>query len=302
MARSTNNSLSSAMFPDSAPSLPTTESQETAPPSDVAAISTVAQSVGPTFSGEALAQAMLRALSDCLPGILASMQGRDIAPSHTALSSTIPAGPSTFSSVLATGSSASLGNIVVPSFVSTFSTLPSPAFGYPSFSLSSALQTSPSVRGVPFSSFPTISSTAPVVGKDFVIGPGYSPIPHKLANKITSGQFVELADLLPDNLKVNESETQTFLEGKLMVAPARKRTVEIQDILTWVEAFTIYCLVLCASQPSGRADLSHYKLLVIQTAKKFPGKAWQQYDTAFRKDAAATGLRDWSKMNPDLYL
>ena len=276
MARSTNNSLASAMFPDSAPSLPTTESQETAPPSDAAAISIVAQSVGPTFSGEALAQAMLRALSDCLPGILASMQGRDIAPSHTALSCTIPAGPSTFSSVIATGSSASSGNIVVPSFVSTFSTPPSPAFGYPSFSLSLPLLTSPSLRGVPFSSFPTISSTAPVVGKDFVIGPGYSPIPHKLANKITSGQFVELADLLPDNLKVNESETQTFLEGKLVVAPARRRTVEIQDILTWVEAFTIYCLVLCASQPSRKADLSHYKLLVIQTAKKIP---WESLAT-----------------------
>ena len=104
---------------------------------------------------------------------------------------------------------------------------------------------------------------------------------------------MELVDLLPDNLKVNESETQTFLEGKLVVAPARKRTVEIQDILTWVEAFTIYCLVLCASQPSRWADLSHYKLLVIQTAKKFPEIAWQQYNTAFRKDtAAATGLRD----------
>ena len=47
--------------------------------------------------------------------------------------------------------------------------------------------------------------------------------------------------------------------------------------------------------------ISQYKLLVIQTAKKFPGKAWQQYNTAFRKEAAATGLRDWSKMNPDLY-
>ena len=59
------------------------------------------------------------------------------------------------------------------------------------------------------SSFPTILSMAPLVGKDFVIGHGYSPIPHKLANKITSSQFIELADLLPNNLKANESETQT---------------------------------------------------------------------------------------------
>ena len=86
-----------------------------------------------------------------------------------------------------------------------------------------------------------------------------------------------------------------------MVAPARKRIVKIQDILTWVEAFTIYSIVLCASQPARWADISHYKLLIIQTAKKFPGKAWQLYDTAFRKNAAASGLKDWSKMNPDLF-
>lgn len=85
------------------------------------------------------------------------------------------------------------------------------------------------------SAFPAISVSSAAVGKDFVIGPGYSPIPHKLVTKITTGLFVELEDLLPDNLKANKSETQTFLEGKLVVAPARKRIVEIQDILTWVE-------------------------------------------------------------------
>jgi len=42
-------------------------------------------------------------------------------------------------------------------------------------------------------------------------------------------------------------------------------------------------------------------LLNIQTAKKFPGRAWQNYDSAFRKEAAATGLKDWSKMHADLY-
>lgn len=126
---------------------------------------------------------------------------------------------------------------------------------------------------------------------------GYPLIPDKLANKITSCQFVKLTDVLLVNLKANDSETQIFLESKLVVAPAQKRTVEIQDILTWVKVFPNYCLVLCASQLSRWADLSHYKLLIIQTAKKFPGKAWQHYDTF----TTATGLKDWSKINPGLY-
>lgn len=63
---------------------------------------------------------------------------------------------------------------------------------------------------------------------------------------------------------------------------------------------TCYFFV-CASKPLRLANLSQYKLLRIQTAKKSPGRPWQQYDTAFCKDMAATDFRDWSKMNHDLY-
>ena len=42
-------------------------------------------------------------------------------------------------------------------------------------------------------------------------------------------------------------------------------------------------------------------LNILQTAHQFSGKAWLHYDTAFRKDAAASGLTDWSFMNSDLY-
>lgn len=76
-----------------------------------------------------------------------------------------------------------------------------------------------------------------MVRKDFVIGRAYSPI--QLASKIMSSQFIELVDLLPDDLKANESETQMFLEGKLVVTPAQKSTVEIQDIINWVKTFPI---------------------------------------------------------------
>lgn len=73
-----------------------------------------------------------------------------------------------------------------------------------------------------------------------------------------SSQFVELADLLLNNLKTNETEIQTFLDGKLVVTPANKPVMEIQDILTWAEALTIYLLVLCASQPLRWADITNY--------------------------------------------
>ena len=75
-------------------------------------------------------------------------------------------------------------------------------------------------------------------------------------SKIISSQFVELGDLLPDNLMINETETQKFLDGKLVVASACRRRIEIQNILTWVEVFTIYSLVHYAHKPLRWADLS----------------------------------------------
>ena len=113
--------------------------------------------------------------------------------------------------------------------------------------------------------------------------------------------FVELADLLAENLRAQESEPHTYLDGKLVVSPARKRVVEITDILIWVQAFTIYAWVFCNAHLNRWQDLTQCKLLIMQTARQFPGPAWQTYDVAFRKDAAASGLADWSKMNLDLY-
>ncbi|CAH3163205.1 unnamed protein product, partial [Porites lobata] len=151
---------------------------------------------------------------------------------------------------------------------------------------------------VPSTSSPTL---APSVGKAFVVGPGYAPIPWKLVAKITSGAFNELADLLAENIRAQESEPHTYLDGKLLVAPAKKRVVEITDILTWIQAFTIYQWIFCSTYPSRWQETTQYKLLILQTASQSPGAAWLNYDTAFRKDAAASLLADWSKMNLDLY-
>ena len=83
--------------------------------------------------------------------------------------------------------------------------------------------------------------------------------------------------------------------------PLPKKVVEITNILTWIQAFTIYQWIFCDTYPSRWQDTSHYTLLIFQTTCQFPGPAWLNYDTAFRKDAAASLLADWFKINVDLY-
>ncbi|CAH3172611.1 unnamed protein product [Porites evermanni] len=196
--------------------------------------------------------------------------------------------------------SQSSGTLIVPSFISTYS-----SFGGPSV-VSSLLATSSAnlpvvVGGSCGGATGTASSTFPNLNKAFVVGPGYAPVPYKLVSKITAGLFVDLADLLPDNIRAQEIESQAFLEGKLVVSGSKKRVIEIADIVTWIEASTIFSMILCHTFPSRLKDLNQYKLLIIQTARRFSDESWLHYDIAFRKEATASGSTDWSGMHPDLY-
>ena len=109
----------------------------------------------------------------------------------------------------------------MPSFLSTYSSVGIPVVPRASQPPVPALS---ALSLFDYSLAPSTSSltSVPSVGKAFVIGPGYAPIPGKLVAKITSGAFVELVDLLAENLCAQEVEPHTYLDGKLLVAPAKK--------------------------------------------------------------------------------
>ena len=258
----------------------------------------------PLLDNNALSQAISRALADSLPALLSSLRehvGESTGSSSGSVASSISTPlPLSLPASDPSQSSLSSGTLVVPSFISTYSTLSSPSVV--SSLLPATSNTNPPLAvGGSLSGTSASSSSPPTLDKAFVLGPGYTPVPYKLVAKITGGQFIELADLLSDNIRAQDAEPQAFLDGKLVVSGTKKRVTEITDIVTWIEAFSIFCLVLCSSFPSRWKDLTQYKLLIIQTARRFHDKSWLNYDVAFRKEAAATGSTDWSRMNADLY-
>ena len=136
--------------------------------------------------------------------------------------------------------SQSSGTLVVPSFISTYSSFGGPAV----------------VSSLPATS----SANLPVVVRGsslwwldqihVLVGPGYALVPCKLVSKITAGLFVDLANLLPDNIQAQEIKPQAFLEGKRVVSGSKKWVIQIADIITWIEAFTIFSMILCHAFPS----------------------------------------------------
>ena len=100
----------------------------------------------------------------------------------------------------------SAGNLIVPSFVSTYCTLGNSSLSHPSLFgsqgvVSAALPATSQFFSHAFSS-PTLAFL--LLHKPFVVGPGNFPIPEKLVTKMKAGQFIDLADLLPEKVKAQD--------------------------------------------------------------------------------------------------
>ena len=137
--------------------------------------------------------------------------------------------------------------------------------------------------------------------KAFSLGPGRAPIPPKLVTKILSSKFVDLSELLPENLDDPLSDTTSFTIDNSTIVPvsrsSRERKTDL-DILSWVECFNSYISVIATYRAR---DLLAYMALIIRTAKSFGGKAWFHYDRAFRREGEVNNVQDWSVMRTDLY-
>ena len=140
----------------------------------------------------------------------------------------------------------------MPSFVTTFAP-PIPAF---TSSTNTAAVTAPLSLG-------GISSLAqtPILHQPFVAGPGFSSVPAKLVRQIVAGKFVELNELLSANLVLTEPEPQLLFEGRLVLTSTPKKLKRrVDDISSWLEAFSVYCLILSSHFPHRWKDLRQYQL------------------------------------------
>ena len=146
------------------------------------------------------------------------------------------------------------------------------------------------------------SNPAPILHQPFVVGPGFSPIPAKIVTQIVSGKFVEFDELLSTNIVLTEPEPQLLFNGRLVLTSGPKKFKRrIEDIATWMEAFSTFMLVLSSYFPHHWKDLCQYQLLILQTHCQFASCVCLSYDRAFRQHAAATNLVDWSSINVQLF-
>ena len=144
-----------------------------------------------------------------------------------------------------------------------------------------------------------VGGSGPASGSPGVyVGEGLPPVPIKLAERIQRWDFVEMAELLPEYWGVVPG-TKLGAETTSTTKLARKK--KVTNIMTWVQCFVVYTSVMAAKHPEATPELMAYLICILRVSQDFGGMAWVNYDAAFRRQAAATSNRQWSRVNPSLY-
>ncbi len=134
-----------------------------------------------------------------------------------------------------------------------------------------------SAAGKPSPSAAASQQTCP-----FRLASSLPPVPAKLVQKIQALEFIEMRELLPDNLALAEKlEAIPLHPGHLSRQPQQR---EIGSLLSWVSSFATYIAVMSAAHPSRVIDMLRYMRLVIREAHKHGGNGWLTYDAVFRRN------------------
>lgn len=174
--------------------------------------------------------------------------------------------------------------------------LSSSATAGPTFTLPSPSST-PLAAWVP-PSRPSAAIQAGPTTPPFHLASSFSPIPGKLARKIQALEFVEMRDLLPDNIALAERLEALPSHRSPSKAP---ETREVGALATWVTAFATYIAIVSAAHPHRIRDMLAYMRLLVREAKKYGGTGWITYDQVFRRNRAGPDAR-WDQLDPSLHI
>lgn len=139
----------------------------------------------------------------------------------------------------------------------------------------------------------------PPINAGLVLSPAAEPFPHKLMEKVRSRQFVEIRELLADNISLMHQ--LEALQGGFpchSLGPSWPRLREVSSLPTWCYCFLGYIVIL-TDDSTTRGQLA-YARLIIREALLHGGSGWLDYDRAFKQQAAADPTLRWNTLLPGL--
>ena len=138
-----------------------------------------------------------------------------------------------------------------------------------------------------------------VAEKPFILSEGLPPVPSRLVARILRGEFVDMAELLRDNLEAYRRAGSS--QSNQSTSGGRSRR-EIPHLLSWVQCFGVYMAVVTSKFPMRIRELLAYQTLIVREARRCGGRGWLAYDTHFRQQVVGDNSVDWSRLNQSLYV
>ena len=136
-------------------------------------------------------------------------------------------------------------------------------------------------------------STEPVdAAATLSIGTG---LPFKLVKCIQAGEFLDMAELLPDLFGIWTESTD-----KDDKKPTLKKH-GVTGILEWVQCYCIYTAVALAKHPERNQDMLGYMALIVEACMEYEGDSGLGSDHRFGQMVAATPGTTWAKIDPTLW-
>lgn len=120
--------------------------------------------------------------------------------------------------------------------------------------------------------------------------------PPKLITKVLALEYIEIAELVPDNWRFTEDEQKCCHQSR-----RSSRRGPVTDILLWIECYSSLVTILGSRFPTKIGELMAYQRTIVKAHKTFIGEGWITYDACYRRKAALTKSLDWGQVDFTLY-
>ena len=131
----------------------------------------------------------------------------------------------------------------------------------------------------------------------------FSPIPLRLVQRNQALQYVDMKELLPDNIGLLRHLQAPDSPNALvpLASSSRPRLREVNSLLSWTLCFTTYIAVLVESHPGVVRSRWAYFALIVAEARRNGGDGWQSYNAIFRQNATEDEGVDWTRLDTSLH-
>ncbi len=127
----------------------------------------------------------------------------------------------------------------------------------------------------------------------FILSEALPVIPAKLVRRILRPEYVDMAELLKDNMEA---------ERRKLAAEAGSHFTrrEVPDILSWIQCFNMYMAVVVSKYPGKTKEMLAYQALIVGESRR-GGRGWRLYDAAFRQQIRSLESVNFARINQSLY-